>query len=628
MTFPPIPTYPEAIDSDQTLFLVYNTTETKITEDNAPWAQEISILPVESTEQEIWANNGFANINGELLYYDSVEKNDDGKVFKLKKCARNLGGEETRFNKKCSWIRSYVVAEHHNQLVNAILQTEDFIGYNFDPRQETLDWRIRNLQELQIVFDDYNCPDVNFTFNIVEDDPVTGKLAEFLIEITPPGTINTFRLDFGDGDFTTTDLEGSHRYALNASVDPVVSVANDKCQLIQTPIERVNPQEPQAQIEEVFDIPIPEIPEFPDFTFVPCDVPEPDINLPPTVFPCVSLEGQVGPIDIPSFISIEGPDINLVSNVTITGIDLPDGGINITQSVVEIIGGTDIPSIILIDPPVPPTIIIDPPIPPTIVIVPPSSSIVLALDAHSLPRLEVDWGMPPEMEVALTLAKSVKKPTLFSADQDKINEFGEEFADLFEASNTMKVEYESVGIPEEIKIIPPRESDMPKMRLDVTDVPEKIKLDSSEVDIPKSIKIFGPDDPIPNTIRFDATEVPEAIDLIYKGTAIPVKVETEVTLKVEEVNFPSIKVEMPQEIPSTISMIYDGPEVINVNMPQSIMLEIPENAGIPLLFPEEMPQVELVYKGSPVEVKITMDEILNKSEDGRNCVMITPCPIP
>lgn len=619
MNFPPTPTYPEAIDSDKTLFLVYNTTETKLIKDNAPWAQEIDILPVGSTELEIWADNGFANLDGELLYYDSVEKDENGKVKKLKKCARNLGGEETKFNKKCSWIRSYVVAEHHNQLVNAILQTENFIGYNFDPRQETLDWRIRNLEELQVIFDDYSCPDVNFTFNIIEDDPITGRLAEYFVEITPPGTINSYRLDFGDGDYTTTSLEGTHRYALNASIDPVVSVANDKCQIIQTPIERADPQEPQPQIDEGFTIPIPEVPEFPDFTFVPCDVPEPDISLPPTVFPCVSLEGQIGPL--PSLIEIDGGPIILVSNVTITG---PDNPINITQSVVEIIGDVEIPSIILIDPPVPPTIIIDPPIPPTIVIVPPSSSIVLALDAQSLPRLEVDWGMPPEMEVALTMAKEVRKPTIFSADKSLVNEFGEEFADLFEASGTMKVEYESVGIPEEIKIIPPRESEMPKMKFDTSDVPEKIKLDSSDVNLPTHIKIFGPDEPIPNVIRFDATEVPEAIDLIYRGQAIPVKVETEVTLKMEKIDFPSIKVEMPTPIPESINLNYNGPEVINVNMPDSITLEIPENSGIPLLLPEEMPEVELVYRGAPIEVKITMDEILQNSNDGK-CVMLVPC---
>ena len=80
MTFPPIPVFPKAIDTDHELFLVYNTTEARIITDNEPWSQEIDIVPVASTKLEIWADNGFANIEGELLYYESVDKDADGKV--------------------------------------------------------------------------------------------------------------------------------------------------------------------------------------------------------------------------------------------------------------------------------------------------------------------------------------------------------------------------------------------------------------------------------------------------------------------------------------------------------------------------------------------------------------------
>ena len=44
--FPPLPVYPKNYDSDYTLFLVYNTAETVTTADNAPWADEIDIVPV------------------------------------------------------------------------------------------------------------------------------------------------------------------------------------------------------------------------------------------------------------------------------------------------------------------------------------------------------------------------------------------------------------------------------------------------------------------------------------------------------------------------------------------------------------------------------------------------------
>jgi hypothetical protein len=609
MTFPPIPVYPKAIDSDYTLFLVHNTIETRLCSDNAPWAQEIDIIPVDSDKEEIWPKNGFANIEGELLYYDDVAVNANGKVNKLRKCARNLGGEHTKFNKKGTWIRSFVVAEHHNQLVESILQTEDFIGYNYTPDQDTLDWKIRNLEALEVIFDDFDCPDINFTFNIVQNNPVTGIVANYLVQVG--GNANSYRLDFGDGSFTTTELQGSHTYALNATVDPVVTVTNDKCQVVQTPIERSQPGEPPAQIQQVFNIPIPECPAFPDFTFVPCVVPEPDINLPPLVVPCISIEGTIGPI--PSVIT--GP--SFFSQIVVTGLS----NVNI-PSTIEITG-PNIPPIILVEPPIPPTIIIEPPIPPTIVIIPPQSSIVLALDASDLPRLEVDWGMPPNMEVALTLAKQVKMPQKFSADSAIVKEFGSEFADLFEASGTMKVEYEPVGLPSEIMIVAP--DSLPSVMLDTSSLTDKkIKIDSSEVHIP-DIKIYGPDEPIPTSIRLDASEVPETFDLVYKGGPIPVKVDTEVTLKIESTLPERIIVDIPTPIPERI--ILDAsqlPDKIILEGPLSIPLSMPENFGIPVLFPEKMPEMEIVYRGAPIEVKITMDEILEKSAAG-HCVQIVPC---
>lgn len=617
MAFPPVPVYPKAIDSDYTLYLVYDTTETRLAVDNAAWSQEIDIVPVPENMPEIWPDNGFGNIEGELFYYDSVEYNEYGKVTKLKGCARQLGGEKTQFNKKGSWVRSYVVAEHHNQLVMALMKTQDFIGYNFDPRTKTLDWRIRNLQELEVIFDDYNCPDVNFTWNILENDPVRGILAEYSLEITPPGTISSFRLDFGDGEFTTSALNGQHRYAINSRVDPVVRVANDKCQIIQTPIERINPAEPTAIEEQVFEIPIPEFPDIPDFTFVPCEVPEPEINLPPLVTPCISIEGQVGPI--PSV--IVGPTINMVSNVTITS----NNPVNILYSNITITG-PNIPSLIIVDAPIiPPTIIIDPPIPPTIIVLPPESVIAVSLDLTDIPRLEVDWGRPPEMEVAMTFARPVKAPQRLAVDDNVLKEFGEEFADLFETNQTMQIQYEPVGIPSEITVIMP--DDM-SIKLDANDLEtKKIKIDASDLELPQ-IKIHGPDSPIPNSIAFDASELVQAIETLR--SIDPIRIDTSDIPK-------SIKLEMEKEIPNTIVVEIPKPIpekiIVESNIPDKIILEgptgipliLPEEFYLPIKFPEKMPEVELVWRGNPIEVKITMDQILDKEADGKNCVMIVPC---
>jgi hypothetical protein len=607
MSFPPIPVFPEAIDSDFELFLVYNTTESKLAVDNAPWSQEIEIVPRKEDQLEIWADNGFGNIGGELFYYDSVEKGSNGKVYKLKGIARNLGGDPTSFNRKGTWVRSYVVAEHHNQIVDAILKIEDFVGHNFDPRTDTLDWRIRNLQSLAVIFDDYDCPDINFTFNIVESDPVSGVLAEYLVQVSEPGTFNTFRLDFGDGTSTTTELSGSHRYSINSTIDPVITIQNDRCQIIQTPIERLNPTEPPPQIVEEFDIPIPEVPDFPDFTFVPCQVPEPDINLPPLVFPCISIEGQLGPI--PS--SITGPDFPSVIVIETPGF----------PSVIQV--EHDIPSIIVLTPPIPPTIVIDPPIPPTIVIVPPASAVMFEIDAAELPKLSVDWGMP-QVEVALTMANQVQMPQRFSARPELAAEFGEEFADLFDASNKVNVEYNTVGIPSEIKIIPPV---MPKIEVD--DI--KVSVDATEINIP-DIKIHGPDEPIPTEIRLDTSDLPTEMNLNYVGpdkltvdaTSIPANIVVEMIEPIPH----KIVVEQIKPIPEEIFINADSlPREITVTgVPDFIELKMPENFGIPVIFPEEMPQLELVYKGAPIEFKITMDEITGNSDDDDSpCVKIVPC---
>jgi hypothetical protein len=607
MILPPVPLFPKALDTDYTLFAVYDTAETILAKENAPWAKEIEIVPVNASKSEIWADNGFGNIDGELFYYDAVEKNDDGKVIKLKRCMRQLGGTHTKYNPRGTSVRGFVIAEHHNQLVECILKTEDFIGYNYDTRQATLDWRIRNLEALNVIFDDYNCPDVIFTLTIVEDDPETGILATYVIEPSLPNATFTFRLDFGDGTYTTSALSGQHQYAPNAIMDPVATLTNDQCEVIQTPVERLTPKQLPTVVSPALEVTIPESLQYPDFTLVPCTVPEPDINLPPLVMPCVSVT--------PGF-SI--PSINIPSQVTITGpsINMPYSTINITG------GGINIPSFIDM-PPIPPTIIVEPPIPPTIVIVPPNSNVMLELNPDTLPPLQVDWGSPPQVNFVMTRPVTSQK---FAVDPKTVNEFGVEFADLFEASSKMKLEYEPVGIPEEIKILPP--SEMPDIRLDVSRLPEKIMVDTTEARIPSEIRIFGPESPIPDSIRLDGIPIPERIDIVHdipRDIRVESTIPSTIELRGADQIPHKIDVALNTPIPNTIKIEHNIPHHITLDsIPHTIEVKgFPE--GIQLLPPETMPPVEMVYRGSPIEVKITMDEILGQSTEKGNCVMIVPC---
>jgi len=240
--FPSIPVYPKQYDTDRTLYLVYNTSETITTVDNHPWEATIDIVPVGSSACEIWSENGFANINGELFYYAGVSKNNYGKINQLINCVRNLGGTKTKFNKVGSEVRGFVVAEHHNQIADAILKIENFVGYNFTPDKTTLDWRIRNLAELEVIFDDFTCPDITFFYNVVSQSPTAGTIINYNIEIV--GNYKNFRIDFGDGEFTTTSLSGTHTYAANTTIDPVVQISTDKCTIVQSPYERTIATQP------------------------------------------------------------------------------------------------------------------------------------------------------------------------------------------------------------------------------------------------------------------------------------------------------------------------------------------------------------------------------------------------
>lgn len=357
MAFPPVPLYPTAVDSNRTLFLVYDTSEAQLAVDNMPWTQEISIVPVGDDEPEIWADNGFANLNGELLYYDSVTKNGAGKVNKFKRCARNLTGK-TKFNASGSWIRGFVVAEHHNQLAQATINTERFLK----------DVESRILELLDIPDCDDECPNAVINVDtLTEADGCNGTTISYQVDIT--GSYTDFRIDFGDGSFTTTQTSGEHTYKPNTEIDPVVRVSNNKCQVIQTPIFRDTPTEPQIEEEEddIF-IRIPDI-DIPDILIPDCVIPEPTMMTPPAAGPCLGSfpdinipsnifgEGGLGDFNFPSKIEIDDvnipshisfDDINIPSHISIDDVNIPSfidfGDVNI-PSFIEF-GDVNIPSFI------------------------------------------------------------------------------------------------------------------------------------------------------------------------------------------------------------------------------------------------------------------------------------------
>ena len=618
--FPPPPSYPIAIDSDYTLFLVCNTTEARLSEHNEGWSDEVSIVPVMPDAPEIWPANGFATIKGEMFYYDAVGLDANGKVNLLRRCARNLSGSSTQFNPKGTYVRGFVVAEHHNQMIQAVSRVEDFIGINYDTRVATLDYRIRNLISTPVIFDDWGCPDVSFSYITLQDDPAGGVLISYTLQIE--GDYASFSIDFGDGTQTTTDQTGTHRYAFNASINPVVTVTGNNCTQVQSPIQYTDPSTPALPTSSLTYSPIiPEIPTFPTISVPSVASVAPQIDIPPYIGPCLDLQPfqgisigdiSIGPISVPSHVTIDDPHIPSI--IEITPISIPSI-ISITP-----VSFTSIPPISWADPPS-----IGPiefgPVPS---IGPIDISIDINIDATAIPScislgcdqtsIMVDWGAPPTLNVAfvapLQTQSSRRKATF---DPELAKELGSDYTALFEddGQSTLQVEYDAVGIPSEIRIVPP---EFPEIKLThnipseisftgIADIPKEIKFTGIDIpkeiivthEIPSEIKLIGE---IPSTITIDASGIPGMIELRLLD-----KIPDTITID-------------GSSIPDSIKVV-GIPDFIELRGPESIKLVLDENIEVPL-----------VYKQGPIDVKVELDmtKLLGRDENGEgSCVMIVPC---
>lgn len=653
--FPPVPVYPKSYDSDYTLYLVYNASETITTEDNPPWSSEIKIKPVSSDTNEVWAANGYANIDGELFYYDAVDYisygldgsgNEIKRINKFKRCARNLGGTHTKMNPAGSEVRGFVIAEHHNQIVDAIINVENFIGENFSKDKETLDWKIRHLQSLPVIFDDYTCPDANFNFYIESTDPATGIIA--IYDIVIDGSFTSYRLDFGDGQFTTTSTTGTHRYALNANIDPILTLSNSKCTVVQTPIARKIVTQPPTNSNPIaFEIKIPEVPSIPPILIPTPPVCSNVVTPPPIVFPCLDI-GPIGPINIPSIIIVE-PTICIPSYVDITKVNIPSL-INVVPSItvpsiVSFVPSFTIPSIItfvpsftipsVIDINIPkialpsitlpnvnvnmphmevdlvvtipdinvhvpniPDIKIDVPIFPTIQF---SPVFFPTVQFGPPPSIPVAWGSPPACTCTVTIA--CPSGGAFTNASNAL--------DGLPDVDPIEVQMGDIGIPSEIQLKVP---EIPDIRI-LHDIPAIIRVETPVI---PDIKIIEPKNPIPSEIKIIADAIPSKIELDSTNLAKSIAIDSS--------DLPSsIKLEVPKEFPSIKIDASGIPDKIQVvGIPSTIEL-VGAPSEIKLVLPEK-PEIELVYKGAPIDVKINLDISRLTGEDGSGqCVAIVPC---
>lgn len=648
---PPNPLYPAKYDSDATLFLVFNTSEALLAKDNSPWSDEIEIRP--SDGDEIWSDNGFANIDGELFYYNNVDKklvNGEKRVFKFKECVRNLGGEETKYNHSGVKVRGFVIAEHHNQIVDAVINIQEFIGNNFSTDKTTLDWRIRNLQAIPPIFDDYGCPDVNFTFNILENSLTTGIIAQYLIEVN--GSFTSFRLDFGDGNYTTNVLQGTHTYSPNSTPDPVLTIFNDKCSVTFTPTDRAASIEPVVSVGIApLEIPIPPPPDIPPILITPFAPLPNKYNIPPIVFPCLDVGNinsvpsnitiGISPINIPSKISITPINIPPIS---ITPINIPAIGISpisinisgaltsyISLSPINVTGGFSLPQSIEVYPnglqdlkDYISVIGMPPFIPESIQVY--GMYNVPSIISFTTPTMVIDWGGAPNpngrggyLPPIISAIVTVQCPTGVGFLKDSSGQFVETSlgAQSYSSNPSMNatIEVDSLGIPSVINIVPPN---IPPLTVDASNIPSSIRIE--KVDLPEQIKIIAPDVRLPSEIKIvSEADIPKSIFLDATSVPTIIQIKSDIPefigLNIPE-NFPrEIKIDA-SGIPSQIQVVGIPPVIeINGNIPSTIQLLMPEK-----------PEIEMVYKGAPIDVKIQLDISKITGDDQKlNCVAIVPC---
>jgi hypothetical protein len=627
--FPPQPRYPLGLDSNRTLFLVFNTSEAKLTKNNAAWSEEIEIEPVADNENEQWAENGFANISGELFYYDAVEKNSAGKIFKFKRCARNIGGKQTKFNPEGIWVRGYVIAEHHNQIVDVTLSIEEYVL--------NLEDEIEKLESQPLCPDDKLCPDV--VLEVVRNNGLVceGTTIDYVITIN--GNYNNFKLDFGDGQSTTSTQAGSHTYAPNSNIDPIVTVSNDTCSVIQTPIKRDTSTIPEPTPTTPTIIPIPPPPIFP--TIPAFDCPPPEIpNIPQIVIPTVDIVPASFNISVtPPEITIPKIEIKPVSfNGSFTFGPAPatnfGGSFTFGPAPVTNFGGSftfgPAPSV-----PTEGTFKFGPaPSIPTsgsfnfgpapIISIPdlkfgpaptisspdlkfgPAPNVSADLKFGPAPIVSVVWGTPPSVTVEVVCGGGGGGSGMIARSKM----LDENFVDDFEESMRLEIDNNDIGIPSEIKVVVPKFPEI-KVNHNIPDfisinsqLPERIELYQSQPLLhAHEIKLLN-DNVIPKTIEIKAIDIPKSIS-IDSGN-----LPSFISLVVPE--FPEIKIDA-SGIPEVIQVM-GIPDSIEVKMPSEITakLEIPENLEIPL-----------VYRGGPVPIQFDTSNLLGNED--RPCFALVPC---
>ena len=351
-TILPISSYPSNLDTDTTLFKVFDTSETVLSATLNSWETTINVVPTEAGKFQIWADSGYVTIEGELIYYSSVTRLSGptaGAVVSFNNCIRRTNGTPAVNYNAGTSVRGYVIAEHHNNLARALVNIETFIGTNDTTDKQSIYWKLSYINNLPAYTDDAGCPQIEFYYTVTSESPIQGTEISYVLNIIGTDQYSGFVIDFGDGSTETQATTGTHFYPPNKRIDPIATVNATSCETLQTSAQRVDLNDLQQNNLVGFSFPVivPALPDFPIFDLNVVNPVQENIIFPPIVFPCLDI-GPFGPIIVPSTISFVS-DYGIPSVITFEDVPVIPSNIVITSSVV-------IPSVINIIDNIPTTI--------------------------------------------------------------------------------------------------------------------------------------------------------------------------------------------------------------------------------------------------------------------------------
>lgn len=293
------PRFPTGLDDDFTLYHVFNTSEAALSSPVGVYDDEISIEPRGWSDPEVWAaTGGIVNIEGEIVRYSSViteertppppvdpnfsffddpnvadeEKSKYKRVVGFSGLERGIGATSARQHFEGEIVRGFVMAEHHNALGAAIIGAESLIGIDNSTDHDSIDYRLRDLEELVVENDDIDCPYGVFWHEELSRD---GFSKEIQFHVTIIGEYERFELTPRPGADPVIDvLDPVVRYGLGEEIKATLTVFLDRCCACVSSGDIVcEPCEFDALLEDIPLLPCPDviIPEMPGVT-VDCEV--------------------------------------------------------------------------------------------------------------------------------------------------------------------------------------------------------------------------------------------------------------------------------------------------------------------------------------------------------------------